>query len=230
MQTRRAVILSLFLWSAAAAGQPPATSEPLRDGAAGDLRSAAGARYKTMLSRLSARGLLDEDPVMLARVRRIGSGLVAAASVIRPEAASWPWEMHVTGDRSTAAFCMAGGQILVGSAFVTRLAFTDGELAMLLAHEIAHAVADHRREAVRGGMESDPAQELREARIAVTQESEADRIGMGIAYRAGWPAAALVAFFDKLAADEAPGTFNTSHPQAASRAAAARAMARALGP
>ena len=62
------------------------------------------------------------------------------------------------------------------------------------------------------------------------QENEADEIGMRLAYRAGWPASSLVSFYEKLAAQEPPGTFNSSHPTAALRVEAARAMARKLGP
>jgi predicted Zn-dependent protease len=147
---------------------------------------------------------------------------------VRPETSAWQWEVHVTTDPSKIAFCMAGGKILIGRALVRDLDLTDGELAMLLGHEIAHAVADHRRAASRSAMESDPAGELREAALAIKQEDEADRIGMGLAHRAGWPAASLAGFFDKLAARESAGTFNASHGTAAARATAAHALAGEL--
>ena len=133
-------------------------------------------------------------------------------------------------DGSRGTFCIAGGKVLVGGQLVKGLELDDGELAMLLGHEIAHAVAGHRREASRATMDADAAQEVRAAEIAVMQEDEADRIGMALALRAGWPAASLVSFFDKLAAQEPAGTFNSSHPTAAARAATARARTRAVRP
>ena len=192
-------------------------------------RNEAAAQYRKILAGLSARGQLDDDEVTLERVRRISKGLIAAATEVRPETGAWSWEVHVTSDRSKGAFCMAGGKVLVGSALVKRLDLGDGELAMLLGHEIAHAVAGHRREAIRSSMDADVAQEIRQAEIAVMQENEADQIGMKLAYRAGWPTTSLVSFYDKLAAQEGPGTFNSSHPSAQSRAAIARAMAQQLG-
>lgn len=192
-------------------------------------RAEAAVQYRKILAGLAAKGKLDDEAILLARVRRIAAGVIVAAAQMRPATSSWPWEAHVTTDASTSAFCMAGGKLLVGAPFVARLELTDAELAMLLGHEIAHAVADHRREASRATMESDPAEEVRAARIAVMQEDEADRIGMELAHRAGWPATALAGFFDKLAALEPAGTFNSSHSTAASRASAARAMARRLG-
>ena len=193
-----------------------------------EFREEAAAQYRKILTGLSTRGKLDDDEVMLERVRRISRGLVIAAAEVRPETAAWSWEIHVTSDASKGAFCMAGGKLLVGSVFVKRLDLDDGELAMLLGHEIAHAVAGHRREAARASMESDAAEEIRQAQIAVMQENEADRIGMDLAYRAGWPTAGLVSFYDKLAAQEGPGTFNSSHPSAQSRATTARAIAQTL--
>ncbi len=228
---RRALLLLLALSGATALAEPAASPRVPETGPAAEaLRHEATARYRKILAGLSARGKLDDDEVLLGRVRGIARSLITVAAGARPEIGSWTWEMHVTSEPSIDAFCMAGGKILVGSEFVRRLGLADGELAMLLGHEIAHALADHRREAARGGMESDPAAEILQSEIALAQENEADRIGMTLAHRAGWPAASLVSFFDKLAQAQSPGTFSTSHPSAAARAVAARAFAQQLGP
>jgi predicted Zn-dependent protease len=221
------IALAMALGSAVASAQPANLPRASAEDEA--FRNAAAAQYGKTLAGLSARGQLDDDEATLERVRRISRGLIAAAAEVRPETGTWSWEVHVTSDRSKGAFCMAGGKLLVGSALVRRLDLGDGELAMLLGHEIAHAVAGHRREALRSSMDSDAAQEIRQAEIAVMQENEADRIGMKLAYRAGWPAMSLVSFYDKLATEEGPGTFNSSHPSAQSRATTARAMAQQLG-
>ncbi|HEX7465204.1 MAG TPA: M48 family metalloprotease [Usitatibacter sp.] len=194
-----------------------------------EYRNEAAAAYRTILAGLAAKGKLDDDGALLARVRRISPGLIAAAAQMRAETAAWSWEMHVTSDPAKGTFCMAGGKVLVGAGLVKRLALDDGELAMLLGHEIAHAVADHRRAPSRLTMESDATEERREAALALAQEEEADRIGMQLAHRAGWPAAKLATFFDKLVAQESAGTFSASHPTAAARAAAAQVVARTLG-
>jgi predicted Zn-dependent protease len=219
--------LAMALCVATAFAQP---TNPPRFSAADDaaFRDEAAAQYRKVLASLWARSKLDDDEVMLDRVRRVARGLIAAAANARPETAAWSWEIHVTSDASKGASCMAGGKILIGGELVKSLDLRDGELAMLLGHEIAHAVAGHRREAARSSMEADAAQEIRQAEIAVMQEDEADRIGMDLAYRAGWPTTSLVSFYDKLAAREPPGTFNSSHPSAQSRAAMAREMARKL--
>jgi predicted Zn-dependent protease len=226
------VLILLLVISGVTAFAEPAVSARIPDNgpAAEAFRHEAAARYRKILAGLSARHKLDDDEALLGRVRKVARSLITVAAAARPETAAWSWEMHVTSDVAIDAFCMAGGKVLVGSEFVRRLGLGDGELAMLLGHEMAHALAGHRREVVRGGMESDPAEEIRGNEIALLQEDEADRIGMSLAYRAGWPLSSLVSFYDKLAQAQAPGTFSTSHPSAASRAVTARALAQELGP
>ena len=166
---------------------------------------------------------------MLARVRPIAARLVRAVASERPEAATWAWETHVTSDPSVSAFCMAGGKVLVGAPFVRRLQFDDSEIAMLLAHEMAHALMGHRRaRPAAASIDADPAGETRASQLAVAQEDEADRVGLQLAYRAGWPLADLIGFFDKLAASEPAGTFSTSHAASAVRAVNAREMAKQI--
>ena len=189
----------------------------------------AAAQYRRILLSLSARGKLDDDRAMLNRVERVTPGLIRAAAAIKPQAAGWTWEIHVTTDATQNAFCMAGGKLLVGAPFVRQLALDDAELATLISHEIAHALAEHRREAPPPSLDGDVSVEIRQSEIALAQESEADEIGMDLAHRAGWPTSSMVSFYEKLAANESPGTFNSTHPAAAARLAMAKAIAARIG-
>lgn len=184
----------------------------------------AAVAYHRVLQRLSNAHRLDDDDALLSRVRADASRLIVAARAGHGRADGWSWEVHVTSDPTISAFCMAGGKILVGAAFVGGLRLDDDELAMLLAHEMAHALANHRRErAPVGGMEEGVAWDNRQAAAAFAQESEADRIGLSLAHDAGFSFPGLLGFFDKLAAAEPAGTFNSTHPSAAKRAEQARA-------
>ena len=194
---------------------------------------------------LAAAGRLDRDRAQLGRVRRIAEGLVRAAVALKPEAAGWQWEVHVTADPAVEAESRAGGKLLLGSGFIARLALDDGELAILLAHEIAHVVAEHERETLSEALldsrrdlplevvgqrlASDFPLQLRLSTLSAIQEREADQLGMLIAFRAGWHGAAMVAFYSKLAADTpAPGLL-ASHPGGAARLSLAKGMSRLLG-
>lgn len=199
-------------------------------------------RYLDQVVDLAAGGRLDDDRVLLARLQRIGAGLVRAAAALKPETAVWQWEFHTTSDADVDAQCMAGGKILVGSAFVRKLALDDGELATLLAHEVAHAVAEHDRETLSEALyfnrqpeppldvlmerlATDLSLQIRLSALSNLQESEADQLGMVLAHRAGWPAAAMVGFYRKLAADDDASLLSGGHPAPASRLSMAKGMA-----
>lgn len=194
---------------------------------------------------LAAAGHLDRDHVLLARVQRIADGLVRVAAALKPEAARWQWEIHVTDDPGVEAESQPGGKLLLGSTFVARLGLDDGELAVLLAHEIAHVVAEHEREflsealldshrdlpleVVEERLASDIPLQVRLSKLSAIQEREADQIGMLIAYRAGWPCSAMLSFYRKLATDPADTGLLASHPSGATRLSLAKGMSRLLG-
>lgn len=194
---------------------------------------------------LAASGQLDRDKALLARARRIAEGLVRAAVALKPDAAGWPWELHVTDDPAVEAESQAGGKLLVGSRFVYRLSLDDGELAVLLAHEIAHVVAEHGRETLSEALldgrrdlplavvgerlASDVPLQFRLSGLSAIQEREADQLGMLIAYRAGWPCDAMLSFYGKLAADSTGAALLSSHPSGATRLSIAKGMSRLLG-
>jgi predicted Zn-dependent protease len=230
----------------------PAMAQVPNSGRWQELRFPAGAvqlraedHYIERTVSLAAAGQLDRDRILLARVKRISDGLVRAAAVLKPDAASWPWEVHVTGDPAIEAESDAGGKLLVGSAFVARLKLDDGELAVLLAHEIAHVIAEHARETlsealldsrrdlplevVAQRLDSDIPLQFRLAKLSVIQEREADQLGMLLAHQAGWPCDAMLRFYGKLAADAAAPSLLASHPGGISRLSLARGMSRLLG-
>ena len=85
-------------------------------------------------------GGLDPDPGMQARVDRIGE-----RSVSRSAAGKSPYrfEFHVLDDPETInAFALPGGQIFITEGLLRRLK-TDGQIAGVLGHEIAHVVGRH---------------------------------------------------------------------------------------
>ena len=203
--------------------------------------------FEKHLSGLRASHRLDDNPRFAARVAAIAWPLVAQARRDYPEAAGWAWELHTTSDSEENAFAVAGGKLLVSSAFVAGLDLTDAEMAMLLAHEISHAVMLHNlrehEEALRLEPQwaARPYEELEDAidndaglirKLAAfnaRQEEEADREGMRLAARAGWKPSELAQFFRKLArGSQMPNFGSFDHPAPALRARAAREQAAAL--
>lgn len=214
--------------------------------AADEVGQRAEDRYIEQTVSLAAAGQLDGDRALLRRARGILAGLVRAAVALKPQAAEWPWELHVTADAQVEAESQAGGKLLLGAGFVHGLALDDGELATLLAHEVAHVIAEHFRETVSEALldtrradlplevveerlASDLPLQLHLARLSAIQEREADQLGMLIAHLAGWPSAAMRRFYLKLAAVSGAPALLASHPAPQSRISLAKGMARLFG-
>lgn len=210
---------------------------------------AAGAEnlYRARLLEAQQRHELDNDQTFLVRVRNIAAGLIAEARREHPLAAELDWEIHITSAYEESASCMAGGKLLIGQNYVTELGLDDAELAMLLSHEIQHAVLEHNLKEFQEALKLEPERQRRpfpELEYAIdhdetlmsklsefnaAQESEADREGLLMAWRAGWPARKLADYFKKLArADPMPNFDSREHPAAARRWKAARELAEQI--
>lgn len=198
----------------------------------------AAKAYHRQIVQLASKGELDTNQHVLHRVRKICSRLIAQAIRLKPVAAHWAWEVHVTSDPEVAAYSMGGGKILVGTHFLSNYQLTDNELAVVLAHEIAHVIAEHVREQVSmaasfnkslpprsrkvadviSSMQSDISIYLRLQPLSRLQEMEADDIGIQMAARAGIPPAAVVSFYTKLKhRDSGNGSIFNSHGSIAQR-------------
>lgn len=206
-----------------------------------ELRSAAVQAYAQTLKTEDARGALNADPQMTARVREITNRVVRSSGAFRPDAASWSWEVNLIRSDQVNAWCMPGGKIAVYSGLISKLQLNDDELAAVIGHEIAHALREHAREraseqltaglVIKGG-----AAVLGAGRASVDMvglvfkvtiglpnsrlhESEADRIGVELAARAGYDPRAAISLWRKMAANSAGGSpqWLSTHPSADSR-------------
>ena len=205
-----------------------------------EIDAMAAQEYAARLGTLARSGRLDRDPAAQARLSRILVRLTRAAAYERPTAAHLAWEIHTCSACDESASAMAGGKLLVSTDFIAGNALSDDELAYLLAHEMAHVLAEHTREFstiarffLGNGLNrgyDDIHQELEEnlpviLRMApdnVQQELEADYIGLVLGARAGFAPEALLSLLQKLRTGERP-LFGT-HPGDLQREEHARAM------
>ena len=198
--------------------------------------------YTKLKADASGKGALNQDQAMLQRVRTIAGRLEPQTKTFRPEAPGWKWEVNVITSNELNAFCMPGGKIMVYSGLINQLKLTDDEIAIVLGHEIAHALREHSRNhlsqamAAQAGIglgaallglgqgSADVAGAGYEALIATrfsrADETEADRIGLELTARAGYDPRAGVTLWQKMISASQggqPPAFLSSHPTEASR-------------
>jgi predicted Zn-dependent protease len=209
---------------------------------AAEVERVARMKYADIVSTYKVSAQLDVDRNLTRRVHKIGEILIVAAATFKPVVSTWKWEFHTTADDDVDAFCLAGGKIMIGSAFVNKLKLSDGELAILIAHEMAHAVAEHQREElseakrIQGRVTTaeiltenlglDLGLQIRLHDLSVQEETEADHLGMLMAHQAGYLGRDMVSFFAKLAASDSAGAQSSGYPSIASRISMARGMAK----
>jgi len=196
--------------------------------------------YHERLGALKADGKLDSNRKLLERIRHAVARLRPAVEYERGTTATISWEAHLCRQCDENASAMAGGKLLIGEEFILTLALTDEELAYLLAHEMAHVLAEHTREFatdaryfVSNGLtrEYEDLQheldvsitlQMRMAFLSAQQELEADYMGFIFGARAGIEPSAMLSLLRKLRSDSVslPG----SHPSDERRSQQAQAM------
>jgi predicted Zn-dependent protease len=209
-----------------------------------EVNASAEKQYAQMMAEAKQKNVLDRDPAQVERVKRIVSRLIPQTTVFRPDAAKWPWEFHVITLDEVNAWCMPHGKIAVYTGLLQKIQPTDDELAAVLGHEMAHALREHTREQISQQMGTqtvlgiagalfglgDAAQNLggMVANVTIglpksrTDETEADRIGVELAARAGFDPHGAVTLWEKmgkLAGGSQPPQWLSTHPSNATRLA-----------
>ncbi len=199
--------------------------------------SASRQAYAQEMGKYQKEGKLVTDPRVLKRVRVITERLVAQAVLMRPDSAQWQWSVQVIDDPKTVnAWCMAGGRMAIYTGLIIKVDPTDDELAQVMGHEIAHALANHTAERMStamaanmgiiavGLMSDKPGQAMAMAAAAATvaiklpnsraSENEADQIGIQLAAKAGYDPRAAITLWQKMAqvGGGAPPEWLSTHP------------------
>jgi len=102
--------------------------------------------YSSMISAYDKEKKLSGDADTNQRVQKITNRLVERAILYKPESQKWKWQVNVVESDEINAFCMAGGKMAVYTGLLEKVKPTDDELAQVMGHEIAHALANHTAE------------------------------------------------------------------------------------
>ena len=195
----------------------------------------------TSFKEILGKEKLDEDPVVNARVQRIGQRIAAATG-----RTDYQWEFRVIdNDKTLNAFCLPGGKVAVYTGLLP-VAQDDAGLEAVISHEVAHAIARHggerlSQEMVVAGLSvatvvatnDSPNRDLyvgllgAGAAVGVLlpysrlHESEADRMGLIYMAKAGYDPRAALGLWQRMAeaskGKSRPPEWLSTHPADATR-------------
>lgn len=185
------------------------------------VENASAKQYAQLIAQARQKQALagPADPA-LQRLLSIAAKMIPKASVYNPAASRWNWEVNLIRSPQANAFCMPAGKIAFYSGLIDKLALTDDEIAAVMGHEMAHALMEHARErmaksfaagaaakilgqVVGGGKYAsvfETGGDLLGLKFSRDNESQADRVGVELAYLAGYDPRAAASLWRKMQA------------------------------
>ncbi len=206
------------------------------------LENSARLQYRQTLGEANSKGALaPDDYPQLQRLRAIANRLIPHTTQWNPDARKWKWEVNLIGSNQLNAWCMPGGKIAFYTGILDQLKLTDDEVAMIMGHEMAHALREHAREKMAkskatglglsvasqllglgqlGDVAANMGTQLLTLKFSRDDETEADLVGLEIAARGGFRPEASVQLWKKmLSATGGKGqpSFLSTHPSGNNR-------------
>lgn len=210
---------------------------------AGELEQAASQQYAELLQQAKAKGtLVPSSHPQAQRLQRIAQALIPYTAAWNDRSRNWQWQVALIRSNDVNAFCMPGGKIAFYTGILDKLQLTDDEIAMVMGHEMAHALREHSREQLAknsatslgislgaqllglgdvGNYAARLGGQLLSLRFSRSDESDADLVGLEIAARAGYRPQAAVTLWEKMG--QATGnnsnglSFLSTHPSGPQR-------------
>ena len=219
-----------------------------RPGVGQALEQQAVQQYTQMLGAARNKGaVLPPDHPTTKRVHAIAQRIIPHVKdpKWRARTDSWRWEVNIINSPQLNAFCMPGGKIAFFAGIIDKLQLTDDEIAVIMGHEVAHALREHacarygKTQALSttvsalasllglgdlGQAGANATVQLLTLRFSRKDETEADLVGLELAARAGYDPRAGIVLWQKmsLANRGAPPQWLSTHPSGTSRIAEIR--------
>ncbi len=173
------------------------------------------------------------------KVKEIGQNL---AKIVNKK--EYKWEFNLIENKAKNAYCLPGGKVVIYTGILT-VAKNDDQIATVMSHEIAHALARHGAERMSSSMLSKGVQFLGNIVLSSQapqytnsfnlaygvgtkygvllpygrlQESEADEIGIYLMYKAGYDINQALAFWKNMSKGKKETLeFLSTHPNSSTR-------------
>ncbi len=205
------------------------------------LENAASQQFVQMMQDARRQGALlpDSDP-QVQRLHTIARRLIPHAPPWNPRARDWKWQVQLIRSDQINAFCMPGGKIGFFTGILDQLKLDDDETAMIMGHEMAHALREHARARLAkssatdvglrlgaallglgdlGNMAAGLGSQLLTLKYSRDDETEADLVGLELAARGAYRPQASVSLWQKMARAGGSGgpAFLSTHPSGPNR-------------
>jgi Zn-dependent protease with chaperone function len=207
------------------------------------LEASARQQYRQTLGEADSKGALaPDDYPQLKRLRAIAARLIPFTAQWNPDSRKWKWEVNLIGSKQINAWCMPGGKIAFYTGILDQLQLNDDEVAMIMGHEMAHALREHSRERLAksratgmglsvasqllglgqmGDVAANLGTQLLTLKYGRDDETEADLVGLEIAARGGFKPEASVQLWKKMLGATGGGkgqpSFLSTHPSGNNR-------------
>ena len=207
-----------------------------------ELESAATQQYAQLLADARSKGALaPAGNPQLQRLQRIATKLVPQTAQWNDRSKDWRWEVNLLSSKQINAFCMPGGKIAFYTGILDQLQLSDDEAAMIMGHEMAHALREHARARIAksqgtgtllsigaqllglgqfGDVAASLGTQLLTLRFSREDETDADLVGLELSARGGYNPQASVSLWEKMgqAGGGAGGpSFLSTHPSGPQR-------------
>ena len=205
------------------------------------LENSARQQYAQVLNEARAQGALAPDGhPQLQRLHTIAQKLIPHTTSWNKRARDWKWQVNLIGSKQITAWCMPGGKIAFYTGILDQLRLNDDEVAMIMGHEMAHALREHARERLAktqatglglsiasqllglgylGDAAANLGTQLLTLKYSRDDETESDLVGLEIAARGGYRPEASVTLWQKMQAASSNGgpSFLSTHPSGNNR-------------
>ncbi len=202
--------------------------------------------------KILSKAKLSTDRRLNERVRRIGQRIAKVTGQT-----TYQWEFHVIDEDVLNAFCLPGGKVFFYTG-ILKLMQNDDQIAAVMGHEIAHAIARHGAERMSMQQASNFGAQVLAMALKIPpkyqglyaqaygltsqvglmlpfsrqHEHEADQIGVYLMYKAGYNVHEAVTFWKRMkkasAGAKKPPEFLSTHPSSEARIRAIEAFIKVL--
>ena len=208
---------------------------------AAELEGAANLQYGQMMEEArQQKALVPDHHPQVQRLRKMANRLIPHTNSWNSRARDWQWEVNLIASDQVNAFCMPGGKIAFYTGILDKLKLDDDEAAMIMGHEMAHALREHARERLAktqatglglsvlssllglgqlGDVAANLGTQLLSLKFSREDETEADLVGLELAARSAYKPQASVSLWEKMTAQNGKGgvSFLSTHPTGPNR-------------